>query len=187
MKFTKVAIKLTFRTCKLLKPLYRHSGTRVASLVRYEADDMKNTTDHQPERRSKSRFAMRRELRYRALDEERIAATGYGFTTDISSGGVAFRADQTLSRGGFIELSVSWPAMLDDICPMRLVVYGRLIRASEGLAVCTVEKYEFRTQPRKWAERPGVARNDTMLQRWVEGLRKVECVRNSARLAAMHA
>jgi hypothetical protein len=138
------------------------------------------------ERRSKWRFLLQREVRYKVLENEQIGTTGGGFTTDISSAGVAFVADRELPSGAFIELSISWPVLLDDFCPIRLIIFGRVVRSRVGLAACTVEKYEFRTQPRNWHEKPVAARNDTMLQRWVESLRK-DCLRTTARAAAAHA
>jgi hypothetical protein len=124
------------------------------------------------ERRCKERFRLSREMRYRILEDGEIVATGNGFTRDLSSAGIAFRTNDPLPGEGFAELSISWPAFLDDNCPMQLIVFGRLVRSSDGVAACTVEKYEFRTQPRNAYERQELLRNDRMLQRWVESVRK---------------
>jgi hypothetical protein len=72
----------------------------------------------------------------------------------------------------FVELSISWPVLLEAVCPMRVVVFGRLLRSAEHMSVCAVEKYEFRTQAR--APLPAVltARSDSMVQRWADYLRK---------------
>ncbi|MGA2269536.1 MAG: hypothetical protein ABSH44_13790 [Bryobacteraceae bacterium] len=50
-----------------------------------------------------------------------------------------------LRPGTFIELSISWPALLDQTCPMRLIVFGRVLRGAGRTAACTLDKYEFRT------------------------------------------
>lgn len=123
------------------------------------------------ERRSKMRFPMNRELRYKLLEDERIMAVGLGNTTDMSSGGVAFRSDGDLPEGSFIELSISWPALLDDVCPMRLIVFGRVLRGS-GTKVCSVEKWEFRTQSRHVSTSMPL-RIDGKLQRWAEYRKEV--------------
>lgn len=123
------------------------------------------------ERRQKSRFPIIRELRYKLLDDVRVTAYGTGETVDMGSGGISFSTRQRLKEGCFVELSISWPVLLEDSCPVRLVVYGRVLRSSHAHAACTVDKYEFRTQARKKVvSRP--ERSDPIFQRWVEGFRK---------------
>src|SRR3974377_338756 len=99
------------------------------------------------ERRAKHRFAIERELRFKVLDGER-PLTGIGNTVDISSGGVAFETVTKLLPGSLVEISISWPVLLDDTCLMRLVVLGRVVRTRRQVVACTVDKYEFRTQAR---------------------------------------
>ncbi len=124
---------------------------------------LKNAMD----RRAKLRFAVGREMRYKLLEDEKIIAAGQGETVDMSSGGIAFRTDTVLKAGNYIELSISWPALLDDSCPMRLVVYGRVVRRVAAVAACTVEKWEFRTGSRQMA--PVIPMHtDNRLMRWVE-------------------
>jgi hypothetical protein len=119
------------------------------------------------DRRTKRRFAVERELRFKLLENDKIIATGQGCTVDMSSGGIAFRADTALTDGNYMELSISWPALLEDTCPVRLVVYGRVARRSNSMAACTVEKWEFRTGSRQLA--PVIPmRIDNRLMRWME-------------------
>jgi hypothetical protein len=123
------------------------------------------------ERRKKARFPLNREVRYKLLESDSIVETGMGTTFDMSSGGVAFVTEHELLVGSFIELSVSWPVLLEDSCPMRLIVFGRVVRSNGRLTACTVDKYEFRTQSR--VPRPvATVRNDSMLQRWADNIRK---------------
>jgi hypothetical protein len=84
-------------------------------------------------------------LRYKLVEGRRVVATGAGRTIDMGSGGVAFFAQDKLTPGAAIEISISWPALLDRTCHMRLVVFGRVLRGTGRTAVCTVDKYEFRT------------------------------------------
>ena len=104
--------------------------------------------DQENDRRTKHRFAIARELRFKVLDGERPATTGVGNTVDISSGGVAFETVTKLVPGSLMEISISWPVLLDDTCLMRLVVLGRVVRTRRQIVACTVDKYEFRTQAR---------------------------------------
>jgi hypothetical protein len=138
------------------------------------------------ERRSKRRFGVRRELRFKVVDDRRIVAAGTGHTIDISSAGVAFHTPHELPAGGFVELAISWPVLLDSSCPMLLIVFGRLVRGGVGLNACTMERYEFRTQPREWQERGVAARSDRKLRRWADSLRKDD-TRPDRRAAAVQA
>jgi hypothetical protein len=130
------------------------------------------------ERRSKSRFAIQRDVRYKFAEGGVVVASGLGQTIDISSGGVAFVAERSLTRGGLVELSISWPMLLDQNCPMRFIVFGRVLRCVGHKAVCTIDRYEFRTQGRTMMASAST-RTDGMLQRWADGLRK-ESLRASA-------
>jgi hypothetical protein len=117
------------------------------------------------ERRAKARFEIRRELRYKVLKDGLVVASGAGQTHNMGSGGVAFTPDGELHPGAFIELSISWPVLLDDRCPMRLIAFGRIVRSDRRKVACTIDKYEFRTQARTY-QLP--VRNDSMLQRWAD-------------------
>ena len=123
------------------------------------------------ERRKKARFAINRELRYKVLEGETIVEFGTGTTLDMGSGGMAFVTEHQLMVGAFIELSISWPVLLEDSCPMRLIVFGRVVRSNGRQTACTVDKYEFRTQARTLRQITPV-RNDSMLQRWADNIRK---------------
>jgi hypothetical protein len=45
-----------------------------------------------------------------------------------------------------MELSISWPAQLDNKCPLKLVARGRVVRFDHGRAAIEIQQYEFRTQ-----------------------------------------
>jgi PilZ domain len=98
------------------------------------------------ERRSKKRFHIQQEVRYKMLYGQRIAETGVGKTINVSSGGVLFTTENTLAAGMPVELSMSWPVLLNDSCPMKLMIYGCVIRSNDKGAAVSIERYEFRTQ-----------------------------------------
>jgi hypothetical protein len=123
------------------------------------------------DRRKKFRFTIEREIRYKLLDVDQIVASGVGCTTNISSGGVAFLGQHALAPGQLIELSISWPVLLDNTCPMRLIVFGRVVRSEGFCSACTIDRYEFRTQGRAARETATPIRNDGPLRRWAEGVR----------------
>lgn len=116
---------------------------------------------------------MQREARYKLLEDERIVASGTGTTCNMSSGGVAFTSDRPLATGAFIELSISWPVQLDNGCPMRLIVFGKVVRTGLNRTACTVEKYEFRTQART-LQFTAPPRVDSTLLRWARESTKAQ-------------
>lgn len=126
-------------------------------------------TEKPVERRGKLRFAMQRELRYKLLDAEETVSSGVGRTVDVSSGGVLFLGEKSLRLGALIELSVSWPVLLNEDTPVRLIAFGRVVRSKGFATACTVDKYEFRTQAR--VKNPIPIRNDFKLLRWAEAVR----------------
>jgi hypothetical protein len=132
------------------------------------------------ERRAKYRFGIEREIRYKLAEDGVVVAAGSGQTVNICSGGVAFTSEQALTQGSFIELSISWPVLLDSTCPMRMIVFGRLLRCKGQQAVCSIDKYEFRTQARTFTA-TAATRSDGMLQRWADGIRKENTKTSMAR------
>jgi len=98
------------------------------------------------ERRTKRRFQIDQEVKYKMLYGQRIAETGVGRTVNISSGGVWFSTENMLTSGMPVELSMNWPVLLNDSCPMKLMVYGCVVRSNEKGAAVAIERYEFRTQ-----------------------------------------
>jgi hypothetical protein len=133
------------------------------------------------ERRSKYRFEMKREMRYKVTGDGAPPVAGNGSTVNMGSGGVAFATEHALKPGAFVELSIHWPVLLDDSCPMRLIVFGRVLRAQNHTAVCSIDKYEFRTAARTFQAVAG-GRSDGMLQRWADGMRKESLKDNLVRV-----
>lgn len=98
------------------------------------------------DRRRSDRFAIEREIRYRALNKRGGEEAGEGKTVNMSSSGVLFTSGQILRPGRRIELSISWPAQLNNKCALKLVARGRIVRFDNGLAAMEIQQYEFRTQ-----------------------------------------
>ncbi|HUA63729.1 MAG TPA: hypothetical protein VML19_33585 [Verrucomicrobiae bacterium] len=104
------------------------------------------------ERRTKRRFSIEQDVRYKMLYGQRIAETGTGKTANISSGGVWFTTESMLTSGMPVEISMNWPVLLNDSCPMKLMIYGCVVRSNEKGAAVAIERYEFRTQGRAFQQ-----------------------------------
>jgi hypothetical protein len=127
------------------------------------------------ERRKKVRFEMERELRFKLLENSNVVEVGAGQTLNLSSGGVAFTATRPLNIGAYVELSISWPVLLNGTCPIRLIVLGKILRSESAKMACKIERHEFRTQARNYQPAPMQA--DMLLRRWVDTI---------ARRASLH-
>ena len=97
------------------------------------------------DRRHSDRFPIEREVRYKVLSKRSGEETGEGKTLNMSSAGVLFTANQTLVPGKRMELSITWPAQLNNKCALRLVARGRVVRSLNGMAALEIQQYEFRT------------------------------------------
>jgi hypothetical protein len=124
-----------------------------------EIQNDRSMTSGERERRVKRRFQIEQDVRYKMLYGQRIAETGTGRTVNISSGGVWFTTDSMLATGMPIELSMSWPVLLNDSCAMKLMIYGCVVRSNEKGAAVAIERYEFRTTGRPL--QPQVAHSGT--------------------------
>lgn len=105
------------------------------------------------ERRRSSRFPIERELRYKTLNQRTEVLAGSGKTLNISSSGVLFTADHDLPVGTRLEVSISWPAQLNEKCFLNLVARGRVIRHTKGQLALQIQQYEFRTQSRSGTQK----------------------------------
>ena len=99
---------------------------------------------HHAERRSRQRFRIGLIVWYRCLSQSR--AHGTGRIVDISSKGVRFTTDDALPCGTRIELSVDWPAKLNETSALQLTLYGNVMRSEASAAAMCIEQYEFRTR-----------------------------------------
>jgi len=121
-----------------------------------QGQDEKMVAQGERERRVKRRFQIEQDVRYKMLYGQRIAETGSGKTVNISSGGVWFTTETMLTSGMPIELSMAWPVLLNDSCPMKLMIYGCVVRSNERGAAVAIERYEFRTQGRGLTPQPTI-------------------------------
>jgi hypothetical protein len=99
-----------------------------------------------PDRRGTGRFPVREDVRYRVVQSRNSRVSGVGSTLNIGSGGILFTTEDKLPVGQMVELSVSWPAMLDGICPLQFVATGRVVRSEAQRAAVRIERYEFKTR-----------------------------------------
>ena len=106
------------------------------------------------DRRNNRRYDLTMELRYKLVARGQAGLNGTGKTYNISSGGVLFETDQLLPVGSFVEVAIHWPVLLQETCPLTLLVVGRIVRADGRGAAVRTTRYEFLTRARRPAQQP---------------------------------
>jgi len=97
------------------------------------------------DQRSHPRYPIALELQYKVLREGRTEHIGVGQTVNISSGGVLFEASDLPHEQGMIELAMNWPFLLDEVCNLKLVMRGHIVRRDHGRLAVRAVQHEFRT------------------------------------------
>lgn len=98
------------------------------------------------ERRNNARFPCRLAVSYQTLEAPVLAGQGVSETLNISSKGLLFTSDEKFQTGQLVQVSLDWPARLENQIALKLVAEGRIVRNSNGQTAMTIEKYEFRTR-----------------------------------------
>jgi CheY-like chemotaxis protein len=98
------------------------------------------------DRRTNARFPCRLAVSYQALEHPFLSGLATSETLNISSKGLLFATDEPLQPGQLIQVSVDWPARLENHVPLKLVAEGRIVRNLNGLLAMRIDKYEFRTR-----------------------------------------
>jgi len=101
------------------------------------------------ERRNNARFPCRLAVSYQTLEQPILSGQGTSETLNISSKGLLFTSNEQFQQGQLVQVSLDWPARLENQIPLKLVAEGRILRNSNGETAMTIEKYEFRTRRAK--------------------------------------
>src|SRR5689334_23996706 len=112
-------------------------------------------TEISQDRRSKRRYPIELPVQYKIMKNYLVMGTGTGNSIDLSSGGIAFTTTSPLKVGSYLELSISWPVLLNQSCPLKLVASGRIVRTSETCTAISLDRYEFRTSGAKTFQAAG--------------------------------
>lgn len=98
------------------------------------------------DRRTERRYQHEMELRfsYKPRGDGAIEF-GSGQTMDLSRGAVRFMTETPPPDGANVELRIAWPFLLQNVCPLELVVRGTTMTTKDRGTVLTMNHYEFRT------------------------------------------
>jgi len=108
---------------------------------------------HRSDTRLHRRYPIALDVRCSLLKRGRRERSGFTRSLNISSGGILLEAGDSLPSTGMLELVITWPFLLDGVCPLRLVMRGRIVRSDrKGIAV-KISSHEFRTSGEAATER----------------------------------
>jgi hypothetical protein len=100
------------------------------------------------DRRSEHRYPVKAALEYRIVLRNHKVVTGIGGTVNISSGGVLVQTAHSLPRGIAIELSIAWPARLNNHrVALKLHVVGKTVRTQGNGTVVAIRQHAFQYGP----------------------------------------
>jgi CheY-like chemotaxis protein len=125
----------------------------VAGALKSE-DDEGAGKDAAAQRRTNARFPCRLAVSYQALENPFLSGVATSETLNISSKGLLFATEEALQPGQLLQISVDWPARLENQVPLKLVAEGRIVRNLNGQAAMRIDKYEFRTRRAKGTGEP---------------------------------
>jgi hypothetical protein len=91
------------------------------------------------------RYPISLEIEYRLLNRGRVERLGFGRTLNISKGGALFECNDSLPVGSTVEIVLTWPFMLEGVCPLNLVLNGRVVRSNSRASAVQTRQHEFRT------------------------------------------
>ncbi|MBZ5575014.1 MAG: hypothetical protein LAP40_00475 [Acidobacteriia bacterium] len=97
------------------------------------------------DRRIYRRYECQLDLRFEHQDRAGAITVGHGVTADLSTGALRFFPDQTLPPGSQTEARVAWPFLLQNVCPLELVLKGTVSAVTGRGTILAIRSYEFRT------------------------------------------
>src|SRR5690349_16655747 len=85
-------------------------------------------------------------VEYKLAVDGRPMKTGRGWTASLSSAVITFDTTERLPPGTRIDLSIAWPALLDNRVGLRLCIKGSILESQSNRVTVEILRYEFRTR-----------------------------------------
>ena len=100
------------------------------------------------ERRLHQRYPITLDVEYEVPGGNGVRLIGFGRAVNISSRGVLLEISDPLPNRCRIRLSINWPFFLGGSIPLKLVMYGNIVRVAGSTIVVRVTGHTFRTAGR---------------------------------------
>jgi hypothetical protein len=109
----------------------------------------------QCERRSHQRYPITFDLEYEVRGRKGVRLMGFGRTINISSRGVLLEISDWIPNRCRIRLSINWPFFLGGSIPLKLLMYGEIVRVASNTIAVRVTGHTFHTAAREMQLRRG--------------------------------
>lgn len=96
------------------------------------------------ERRSDHRYCFGQPLWFSYL-QDGGAWLGAGHSIELGAAGLLFQSDYPPPDGTRVELYLSWPLLVQDICATVLTIYGTVVRTDWRGTAVRMDRYFFQT------------------------------------------
>jgi hypothetical protein len=96
------------------------------------------------DRRADRRYAFEMPLHF-SCQGRQLQSGGSGSTKDLCRKGILFVSDDPPPADTDVELRIEWPFLLQNVCPLELLVRGRVLRSDWRGTVIRMKTYEFRS------------------------------------------
>lgn len=110
----------------------------------------------QGDRRRARRYECELELRFEWRDGDTVLQAGHGITGDLSNEGLRFHCEEQLPLGATVVVHITWPFLLQNVCPLELILHGSVRAVTSRGTILAARRYEFRTCGTRsfWEEPP---------------------------------
>ena len=102
-----------------------------------------SVTETDAEQRAHPRYPITLDLEYKLLSRGRVARNGSGRMLNISTGGILFEMNDALPLNRSIELMIDWPFLFDEVCPIKLVIQGHVVRSDGNRVAVRIQRHKF--------------------------------------------
>ena len=96
------------------------------------------------ERRADHRYRFGQPLWF-SYSHDGWARLGAGQSIELGSAGLLFQSDYPPPDGSKVELHISWPLLVQDICAAMLVIDGTVVRTDWRGTAVRMDRYLFQT------------------------------------------
>jgi hypothetical protein len=90
-------------------------------------------------------FPVALDLQYHVVGDGPGELRGTGRTLWMSSKEIIFETETTLTAGAELDITVAWPARLEDRIPLQLCIRASVLHTLSVGVTAEIRRYEFRT------------------------------------------
>jgi len=100
------------------------------------------------EERLHQRYPLTLDVEYKVPGGNGVRLMGFGRTVNISSRGLLLDISDRLPNRCRIQVSINWPFLLGGSIPLKLLMYGNIVRVAGNTIAVRVTGHTFQTAGR---------------------------------------